>query len=422
MSKASGRTKVEPGIWKRLDAQGHDVFEITWRDAEGKQRRRRVQGTITAARRALTDEKAKKGRGERITADPRLKLNAAADAWWNTRVIRLRATTQDAYKWNLLHLRKALGNRRLQDITAPDVARYVTDRQSAGAKGWTIKGEMTSLSGIYKFAARYLGYAGTNPVQALDQVERPSTSDEKPKRILTNVELSRLLGAITSHRLLYEVAADTGGRLGEVLGLTWGNVDLETEAITFTHQLDRGGKRVALKTKRARRTLEVAPDCTAALRAHKMASPASGTHDLVFLSRDGQPHDHRNVARILERAVGKVGLGAVERDGQVVEAAPSFHSLRHTHASALIAQGWDLEEVSARLGHSDIGTTQRAYVHAYDAAKRSPLRRDRLASLRAGRGSSVAAQDGSGGQQDGSQTSGDGAKVLDLRAAAAKAQ
>jgi len=45
------------------------------------------------------------------------------------------------------------------------------------------------------------------------------------------------------------------------------------------------------------------------------------------------------------------------------------------------ASGWDLEEVSARLGHSDVGTTQRAYVHAYDAAKRSDSRRERLAQV-----------------------------------------
>jgi hypothetical protein len=44
------RERVEPGIWRR-----GEVFEITWRDAQGKQRRKTVQGGITAARKALTD-------------------------------------------------------------------------------------------------------------------------------------------------------------------------------------------------------------------------------------------------------------------------------------------------------------------------------------------------------------------------------
>ncbi len=61
--------------------------------------------------------------------------------------------------------------------------------------------------------------------------------------------------------------------------------------------------------------------------------------------------------------------------------APTFHDLRHTHASALIAQGWDIESVSARLGHADITTTQRIYVHEFDAANRSDDRRAKLTVL-----------------------------------------
>ena len=52
--------RVEPGIWRRGEA-----FEITGRDAEGKQRGNSVQGGITAARKALTDVKSsKRDRGE----------------------------------------------------------------------------------------------------------------------------------------------------------------------------------------------------------------------------------------------------------------------------------------------------------------------------------------------------------------------
>jgi integrase len=70
-----------------------------------------------------------------------------------------------------------------------------------------------------------------------------------------------------------------------------------------------------------------------------------------------------------------------EVDGEVVLHAPTFHDLRHTHGSALIAQGGDIEEVSARLGHRDTAITQRIYVHAFDAANRSDERRERLDRL-----------------------------------------
>src|SRR5262249_17378721 len=107
---------------------------------------------------------------------------------------------------------------------------------------------------------------------------------------------------------------------------------------------------------------------------------------LVFRTRTGTGHDHRNIGgRVLTRAVKRAGLEAVEdRHGRIVRPAPTFHDLRHSHASALIAQGWAIEEVRSRLGHASVATTQRIYVHAFDAARRSDDRRARLNKIYGG--------------------------------------
>jgi hypothetical protein len=89
-----------------------------------------VQGGITAARKALTDAKSKRDRGER-TSDPRLTFTAAADAWWAARVVKLRPTTENAYA-ALRHLRAAFRRRRLADIGPTEVARYVSQRDAKG--------------------------------------------------------------------------------------------------------------------------------------------------------------------------------------------------------------------------------------------------------------------------------------------------
>jgi integrase len=52
-------------------------------------------------------------------------------------------------------------------------------------------------------------------------------------------------------------------------------------------------------------------------------------------------------------------------------AHPNVPLLRHTHGSALIAAGWDIKEVSSRLGHRDRGVTRSRYIHAYEGAQRS---------------------------------------------------
>ena len=382
MATTPRRVRVERGIYKRTGTDGKDQFEIGYRDAQQTQRWQRVDGGIMAARAALAEAHTARSRRERV-GDQNLRFDDASEAWWSARVVRLRPATQSAYSAALKHLRARFGGRRLADIEPGDVAAFITERQKEGAKGWTIKGDLTVLSGVFRHASRHLGFVGSSPVAVLDKVERPSTADQKPKRVLSAEQLQRLLGAIDDYyRLLFELAAETGARLSEVLGLTWGEVDLDQETVHFTSQLDREGNRAQLKSRRSNRYLEITPQLTAKLRAAKLAAFRSTDHDFVFVSRAGTPHDHRNIGgRVLARAVDKAELGPIKRDGQVLEPSPTFHNLRHSHGSALIAAGWDIEEVSARLGHANVSTTARIYVHEYDAARRSQHRRDRLSKM-----------------------------------------
>lgn len=365
---AARRVRVEKGIYRRPDGR----LEIGWRDAAGRLRWSKVDGGIKAARVELARELARRADGAAVAADPRLTFNTAVDAWWDARVTRLRPATQSAYGAALKHLRASFGARRIASITPGDVAAYVAGKDTL--KGWTIKGHLTVLSAVFRYAIRHLGVTSPNPVGLLDSVERPSTEDEKPKRILDADELSRLIEAVPSkHRLIFRVAAETGCRLAEALGLAWQDIDLERQMITFDCQLNRAGQRVKLKTARSRRTLEVTPALIGELRKHKLASEKTTPDALVFVRSAGQGHDHRNIGgRVLAKAVERAGLAAP---------APTFHDMRHSHASALIAAGMDIESVSARLGHADISTTQRTYVHAFDAIKRSDERRALLTSI-----------------------------------------
>ena len=215
MSKAKltpRRVRVESGIYERPDGR----LEIGWRDARGKLRWRVVEGKLKAARAALAQEHAKRARGEAVAVDPRLTFNDAADAWLAARVCRMRPATQSAYKAALKHLRERFGKQRMAAITPANVAAYVVSKSAL--KGWTIKGHLTVLSAIFRYANRHLGVTASNPVGLLDNVERPKTDDVKPKRILNANELARLIASVSArHRLIFKVAAETGLRLGEVL-------------------------------------------------------------------------------------------------------------------------------------------------------------------------------------------------------------
>jgi integrase len=365
-------------IYKRYDGQ----LEVGYRDSGGKQRWIGPYATITLARVARDEVLAKKGRGEIVQPNPRLRFGDAADAWWEAQAMKLRKSTQNAYGASLTHLRAEWGTTRLDAITASGVADFIGRLERAGYKGWTLRGHLTVLGRVFAYAIRYLDWHGANPVPTLDKSERPK-SDARDKRILSGEELQRLLAAIDpEYALLFAFTAATGCRLGEALGLRWHGVDLDAGHVHFSHQLDRQGEYAELKTKRSRRTIEVPPSLVSALIGHKLASPFSGDHDYVFANRVGGGHDHRNIGgRVLARAVRNAGLEAERKDGHLVRPAPTFHSLRHTHGSALIAAGWDLEEVSSRLGHRDTNVTAALYIHAYESSRRSQARAERLEAM-----------------------------------------
>jgi len=168
-----------------------------------------------------------------------------------------------------------------------------------------------------------------------------------------------------TYRPLLTTALFTGLRLGELLGLTWEDLDLDAGFIRVRKQLDRAGDRVPTKTPCAVREVELMPALARTLRAHRKQRFALGQarpEDFVFGTTRGTPFHYRNVVRRgLDAAVHRAGLPTVPR--------LRFHDLRHTFASLLIAEGADVVFVSRKLGHASVKTTLDVYAHLFDAAE-----------------------------------------------------
>jgi integrase len=168
-------------------------------------------------------------------------------------------------------------------------------------------------------------------------------------------------------------------RVSEAAGLIWRNVDLEGGSITVDAQLDpRGERRVPTKTRGSMRTLVVPPALVGKLREHRLASGRPGELELVFRRRDRRSYYAAD--KLVRAARKRAGLEAIESGGVLIARAPSAHDLRHTHASRLIAAGWDVAEVASRLGDT-IATVLRVYAHEWDAVRRRQEQSDRLAAI-----------------------------------------
>jgi integrase len=270
------------------------VYEVGFKDGGGKQRWRTVTGGITAAR-ALRDELlARRGRGERVVTDGRLRFADAAAKWLAGPVLDLRSRTQECYR-NAIeqHLVPGFGTRRLDAISPDDLALLVRELRIRGLSESTIVIALGVTNRVYRYAARRLGWAGANPVSLMLPSERPKPSQGKRRRIFEGRELEQTIQAAGDpYRMLFTVAALTGARLSELLALTWADArldDLEDAELEFGYQVDRHGCRQATKTDGSARTVPIPEELALMLARHKLGSRFSRANDFLFCTRTAVP-------------------------------------------------------------------------------------------------------------------------------------
>jgi len=390
---APRRVRVERNIYRRADGG----LEVGFRDSGGKQRWRTVDGGIMAARRLRDELLATRGRGEAPATNPRLRFGEAADEWLRGPVRDLRDSTQTGYR-NAVerHLRPRFGTRRLDAITADDLAALVRSMREDGKSEATIVVALGVLGRVYKFAARRLGWHGANPAILMLSSERPKLSHAKRRPIFTAEQIEQTIAAAPEpYRTMFAVAALTGARISELCGLTWADVrleDVDDAELEFGWQVDRKGNRRPTKTDGSARTVPIPRQLAVVLARHKLAARDCRPEAFVFATRSGRPLGQRNVARVLriaqERAVTADGqpafpiLHQVDGNGMRMKPArgalPSLHSFRHTLASRAIAAGESVDEVAFLLGHRDATVTRLVYVREVADARRRAMRRARL--------------------------------------------
>ena len=217
---------------------------------------------------------------------------------------------------------------------------------------------------------RVLHNALRHAVQLLLLARNPADAVEPPRPLRPHVrtvdeeQSAVLLSALAGSRLHGPtlLALATGLRRGELLALTWANVDLDQALITVCQSLQQTNGGVSIKEPKSRRGRQLALPTFAveSLRAHRarqagerlLLGPGYVDNDLVFPRYDGSFWEPDSFTRSFAAAVRKSGLMAV-----------NFHALRHSHATILLKQGVNPKVVSERLGHANVSTTLDIYSH-----------------------------------------------------------
>jgi integrase len=360
-----------PGIYVRTDSKGRERFEYCYRDSEGKQRWRTVEGGVAAAIAGREDVRATMRRGERI-APSKITLAELASQWLE-QVTGLRRTSKSWYESALRrHVVPKIGAVKVSDLTIDDMAQLIAELGRDGLAPATVRNVLVPLNRVLDHGVRR-GLLTVNPVRGLERHERPKV-DRDEMRILSAEEIDALIkAALDRYRALLATAVFTGLRQGELLGLRWSDIDLDAGVVHVHHQVDRTGNVLPLKTRNARRDVLLMPALARMLREHRIGSSHSQAHEYVFARPDGRPMAPDTVRRYgLLRAVERAGLNPPGKPRL------RFHDLRHCFASLLIAQGVNVAFASRQLGHASISTTLNTYTHLFDHAEHAKSVIERL--------------------------------------------
>jgi len=254
------------------------------------------------------------------------------------------------------HVIPALGTRKLRDLSADDVDRWLAEQA---------KTLSTSTLGILHSILR----RSVNRAQARDKVKRnvvllcdiPQGQDGRPSKSLTFDQAAALLTAAegTPLHAYIVVSLLTGARTEELRALTWSHVDLDATppVIMVWRSVRTGGD---TKTRKSRRTLELPQRCADALRLHrdrqdqlrKRAGDRWHDNDLVFASRTGTALDAGNVRRAFRKVATSAGLNAADWTPR---------ELRHSFVSLLSDAGVPIEKIARLVGHIGTATTETVY-------------------------------------------------------------
>jgi integrase len=346
-----------------------------------RERRQQTAGgyqTRAAAAKARTNVLHAMGEGTHVAKDNITLGDWLVDDWLPSLAIgNLRPTTLASYRSHVTHhlAPTNLGAIRLQELSRERIAAQyawllVHGRADGGKDADGVLKPLSSamVRRVHATLHRALRDAKRSHLLSFnpaDDIELPSTKAEKRKLMAwDSKQLRTFLEGVREDRLaaMWLVYATTGARRGEVLGLTWDDLDLEAGRLTIRRaHVEVGGAIVEStpKTASGARTIELDPATVAALKRHSTAQKADhlaagprwqeGGH--VFVDEHGAPLAPGIVSRTFTAIVKASELPVI-----------SLHGLRHTYITiALLELGLPTSMVSKRVGHANEGVTLTMY-------------------------------------------------------------
>lgn len=244
---------------------------------------------------------------------------------------------------------------------------YLRDQGGKGGRALSVR-TVRHIAGLVHVALQTAVRWKLLRFNPADAVVLPKAEHREAKAADRN-EIKLLLAGARGHWVypIIAVAVATGCRRGEILALRWSDIDFIDRVVTISKSLEqtKAGLRVKMPKSRRTRRFPLPASVVESLHAHRQqqqrARELYGPDyrldlDLVFATPQGEHLKPDSITAKVCSMARELGLQGV-----------SLHTLRHSHASQLLAAGVPLPTVSKRLGHHSVNVTASIYAHSFSA-------------------------------------------------------
>lgn len=352
----------------------YEVIELP-RKANGKRNRKHVHAkTVTELKNKLDNIKNDIYHGVNVLDNNSFE-KLFHDWFYNIHLKDKKISTVNRYEglYNLYVKNSSLKNKKISTLKAIDVQKFYNSLEVEGTTPNTIKM-------IHKIIKPFLNYLYINSLTIKDLgtaglLKLPRIiKKNNTMTVLTLGDQGKFIQSLdgNSDRILYLFALGTGLRLGEILALTWNDINDNMVKVTKNiKNVKINDKWILLlqdtpKTKKSNRSVPIPKNIVSELEKHKSrqddikskASTMYNDNNIIFATDFGNYIDPSNLNRRFKKSLKKAEIEPIK-----------FHSLRHTYATRLFENDIQPKIVSDLMGHEDIQTTLNLYTWVLDSQK-----------------------------------------------------
>ena len=302
---------------------------------------------------------------ETLILNDKITMADFLNLWYNEYCIKqLKKSTYESYRRNIdKYIITNIGNIKISKLKPLDLQKFYDSLESKLSK--------SSISYIHRILHKALNqamkweYVVKNVADLVDSPKR----DNYVATILNEYEVQFLLSETKNTEIYIPIliAVGTGLRRGEILALTWNDIDFENKTLIVNKELIRTKNELSVttpKTQKSNRIISLSNTIIEELKKlqynqkiqKQFLKDSYNDNNLVVCNYQGNYYSPDRLNHLFKKQIKKLNLPDIR-----------FHDLRHTHASLLLKEKVPAKVISDRLGHSTISITMNLYSHIYDS-------------------------------------------------------